>query len=168
MTGSGGENRLTAILLPAGVMIGIVIVWELVYRVFKIPTFVVPAPFGIIAETWEWRWRLLGHTWVTLYETLAGFALSIVVGTPLAVVIVYSPFLRRAIYPLLVVAQAMSSSPPRPTGSPTWPSGPWASSPCWPSVCSAWWSWSSASSAPGTRSLARVTPRPPGDAKRSP
>jgi ABC-type nitrate/sulfonate/bicarbonate transport system permease component len=91
MTGSGGESRLKAILLPAAVMIGIVIVWELVYRVFKVPTFVVPAPFGIIAETWEWRWRLLGHTWVTLYETLAGFALSILVGTPLAVVIVYSP-----------------------------------------------------------------------------
>jgi len=30
----------------------------------------VPAPLGIIQETWEWRWRLLGHTWVTLYETL--------------------------------------------------------------------------------------------------
>jgi NitT/TauT family transport system permease protein len=107
VTARGGENRLEALLLPAGVMIGIVIVWELVYRVFRIPTFVVPAPFGIIAETWEWRWRLLGHTWVTLYETLAGFALSIVVGTPLAVIIVYSPFLRRAIYPLLVVAQAV-------------------------------------------------------------
>jgi NitT/TauT family transport system permease protein len=44
---------------------------------------------------------------VTHYETLAGFALSIAIGTPLAVVIVYSPLLRRAIYPLLVVAQAV-------------------------------------------------------------
>ena len=41
------------------------------------------------------------------YETLGGFALSIVVGTPLAVMIVYSPVLRRAIYPLLVVTQAV-------------------------------------------------------------
>ena len=94
-------------LLPGGVLLGVVVVWELAYRVFRIPTFVVPAPLGILAETWEWRWRLAGHTWVTLYETLAGFALSIAVGTPLAVLIVYSPFLRRALYPLLVVTQAV-------------------------------------------------------------
>ncbi|MCL6641596.1 MAG: ABC transporter permease [Candidatus Rokubacteria bacterium] len=50
---------------------------------------------------------MLAHAGVTLYETLAGFALSVAVGTPLAVAIVYSPVLRWAIYPLLVVAQAI-------------------------------------------------------------
>jgi NitT/TauT family transport system permease protein len=72
-----------------------------------VPRFVVPLPSGILAETWQWRWHLLGHSGVTLYETLAGFALSIAVGVPIAVVIVYSPVLRSAIYPLLVVAQAI-------------------------------------------------------------
>src|SRR5258706_14710126 len=93
--------------LPGAVFLGILVAWELAYVVFKIPKFVVPAPLGIIVETWEWRWRLAGHAWVTLYETLAGFALSIAVGTPLAVLIVYSPLLRRALYPLLVVTQAV-------------------------------------------------------------
>lgn len=101
------ERRARPVLLPAGVMLGVLVVWELAYRVFNIPKFVVPAPVGIITETWEWRWRLLGHGWVTLYETLAGFGLSIVVGTPLAVIIVYSPALRSAVYPLLVVMQAV-------------------------------------------------------------
>ena len=101
-----GSRVLRRALLPGGVLLGVVVVWELAYRVFRIPTFVVPAPVGILAETWEWRWRLAGHAWVTLYETLAGFALSIAVGTPLAVLIVYSPLLRRALYPLLVVTQA--------------------------------------------------------------
>ena len=35
-----------------------------------------------------------------LYETLAGFALSIAVGTPLAVMLVYSPVLSSGLYPL--------------------------------------------------------------------
>jgi NitT/TauT family transport system permease protein len=83
------------------------VLWELAYRVFNIPKFVVPAPLGIIAETWEWRWRLLGHTWVTLYETLAGFGLSIAVGTPVAVLLVYSSVLRDALYPMVVVTQAV-------------------------------------------------------------
>jgi NitT/TauT family transport system permease protein len=101
------ERRVRPVLLPAAVMLGVLVVWELSYRIFNIPKFVVPAPLGIITETWEWRWRLLSHSWVTLYETLAGFGLSIVVGTPLAVILVYSPLLRSAVYPLLVVTQAV-------------------------------------------------------------
>jgi NitT/TauT family transport system permease protein len=98
---------LRRILLPAVSLAGFVLLWELAYRVFPIPKFVVPMPSGILAETWEWRWRLLGHSWVTLYETLAGFGLSIAVGVPLAVLLVYSAALREALYPLVVVTQAV-------------------------------------------------------------
>ena len=101
------ERRARPVLLPTAALLSVLVLWELSYRVFNIPKFVVPAPLGIVTETWQWRWRLLGHSWVTLYETLAGFGLSIAVGTPLAVLIVYSPLLRGALYPLLVVAQAV-------------------------------------------------------------
>ncbi len=101
------ERRIRPVLLPTVVLLGTLAVWEITWRVFRIPRFVVPIPSGIIAETWAWRWYLLGHSWVTLYETLAGFGLSIVVGTPLAVMLVYSPILRGALYPLLVVTQAV-------------------------------------------------------------
>src|SRR5690348_14884390 len=104
---TGASRSVRRAALPVGVLLGVAVTWELAYHVFNIPKFVVPAPLGILAETWEWRWRLAGHAWVTLYETLAGFALSIAVGTPLAVLIVYSPLLRRALYPLLVVTQAV-------------------------------------------------------------
>jgi NitT/TauT family transport system permease protein len=103
----GLERRLRPLALPTAVLVGTLALWEIVWRVLDVPRFVVPLPSGILAETWEWRWRLLGHSWVTLYETLAGFALSIAVGTPLAVMIVYSPLLRSALYPLLVVTQAV-------------------------------------------------------------
>jgi NitT/TauT family transport system permease protein len=101
------ERHIRPLALPVAVLLATLILWEIVWRLFDIPRFVVPLPSGIIVETWEWRWRLLGHSWVTLYETLAGFALSIAVGTPLAVMIVYSPLLRSTIYPLLVVTQAV-------------------------------------------------------------
>src|SRR5207237_3036201 len=76
-------------------------------RVFHVPRFVLPAPSAILGEGWEWRYRFIGHTWVTLYETLGGFALSMAVGVPLAVLIVYSPVLRSALYPLIVLAQSV-------------------------------------------------------------
>jgi NitT/TauT family transport system permease protein len=94
-------------VLPVATLVAVVALWETVYRLFRIPKFIIPAPSGIVVETWEWRWRLVGHTWVTLYETLGGFALSIAVGTPLAILLVYSPVLRSALYPLVVVTQSV-------------------------------------------------------------
>jgi NitT/TauT family transport system permease protein len=101
------RERLSGMLLPVGVPVGTLVVWELVWRVFDVPRFVVPLPSGILVETWQWRGYLLYHAWVTLYETLGGFALSIAVGTPIAVMLVYSATLKQALYPLLVVTQAI-------------------------------------------------------------
>jgi NitT/TauT family transport system permease protein len=94
-------------LVPAATLAGALLVWEAATRVLHVPRFVMPAPSAIVAEGWDWRYRFLGHAWVTLYETLGGFALSIAVGVPLAVLIVYSPVLRNALYPLIVLAQSV-------------------------------------------------------------
>jgi NitT/TauT family transport system permease protein len=94
-------------VVPAVTLVGALAVWEAAIRAFHIPNFIMPAPSAILAEGWEWRYRFLGHTWVTLYETLGGFALSMVVGVPLAVLIVYSPVLRSALYPLIVLMQSV-------------------------------------------------------------
>ena len=94
-------------LVPAATLLGALAVWEAATRALHVPRFVMPAPSEILAEGWDWRYRFIGHTWVTLYETLGGFALSIAVGVPLAVLVVYSPVLRNALYPLIVLAQSV-------------------------------------------------------------
>ena len=93
--------------VPAVTLLGALVAWELAIRIFRVPSFIMPAPSAILVEGWEWRYRFIGHTWVTLYETLGGFALSIAVGVPLAVLIVYSPALSRALYPLIVLTQSV-------------------------------------------------------------
>jgi NitT/TauT family transport system permease protein len=94
-------------LVPAATLVGVLVAWEAATHAFRVPRFVMPAPSAILVEGWDWRYRFLGHAWVTLYETLGGFALSIVVGVPLAVLIVYSPTLKNALYPLIVLAQSV-------------------------------------------------------------
>jgi NitT/TauT family transport system permease protein len=100
-------RSLSRHVVPAATVAGAVVIWELASRVLRVPRFIMPAPSEIAAEAWEWRYRFIGHSWVTLYETLGGFALSIVVGVPLATLIVYSPSIRRALYPLIVLLQAV-------------------------------------------------------------
>ena len=101
------RRLLAEYVVPALTLFGVLLAWEAATRAFRIPRFIVPAPSAILAEGWEWRYRFLGHAWVTLYETLGGFALSMLVGVPLAVLIVYSPTLKSALYPLIVLAQSV-------------------------------------------------------------
>src|SRR5437667_9837413 len=101
------QRVLAEYVMPALTLVGALALWEAATSVFQIPRFIMPAPSAILGEGWEWRVRFIGHTWVTLYETLGGFALSVAVGVPLAVLIVYSPVLRRALYPLIVLAQSV-------------------------------------------------------------
>jgi NitT/TauT family transport system permease protein len=94
-------------VVPAFTLVAALALWEVATHAFKIPRFIMPAPSAILGEGWEWRYRFINHTWVTLYETLGGFALSILVGVPLAVMIVYSPALKSALYPLIVLTQSV-------------------------------------------------------------
>jgi NitT/TauT family transport system permease protein len=105
---AGASRRVVSdYLVPTAALVGALVLWEAATRAFHIPNFIVPAPSAIVGEGWEWRYRFLDHAWVTLYETLGGFALSILVGVPLAVLIVYSPVLKSALYPLIVLAQSV-------------------------------------------------------------
>jgi len=84
-----------------------VVVWEVVVVGFRVPEYLLPTPSGIAAATVsEWRY-LAVHSAVTLYEILWGFVLAIVVGIPLAMLIVYSPLFERSVYPLLVASQSV-------------------------------------------------------------
>jgi NitT/TauT family transport system permease protein len=104
---SAARRLLGEILIPVATLLVALLAWEAATLAFRIPRFIMPAPSAILGEGWAWRYRFVEHTWVTLYETLGGFALSMAVGVPLAVLIVYSPALRAAIYPLIVIAQSV-------------------------------------------------------------
>src|SRR5262245_42273842 len=88
-------------------LVGALIVWEAAVDIAQIPRFILPAPSDIWASIVKHWGALVGHSWVTLLETLAGFGLSLAIGIPLAVLIVYSRIFERVLYPILVASQAV-------------------------------------------------------------
>ncbi len=94
-------------VLPAGTFVVLLLVWEVAVKMLKVPTFILPAPSVVLAEMWAVRAQLAGHAWATLLAALAGFALTIAVTVPLAVLIAASATLRNTIYPLIVVSQSV-------------------------------------------------------------
>ena len=92
-------------IYPVGTVVGLLLAWHFVVVAFAIPSYLIPAPM-VVAEHLGENWTFLAdHALVTTYETLGGFLMSIAVGVPLAIGIVWSQTLDRAIMPLLVLSQ---------------------------------------------------------------
>jgi len=94
------EHRLAVVA-----MLAILVLWEIVVVVFGVREIILPRPSRILLVMIEERSLLLRNMWVTLYEILVGFALSVVVGIGLAVAIVHFRILEKTLYPLIVAFQ---------------------------------------------------------------
>jgi NitT/TauT family transport system permease protein len=100
-------NRVGRIVLPLLGLVAVIGLWWLATIVFAIEKFLLPSPKDVFEAYLVQQPYLLEQTWVTLLETLQGFALSIVVGVPIALLIVSSKILERMIYPLLLAVNAV-------------------------------------------------------------
>ncbi|MEG2286741.1 MAG: ABC transporter permease [Ruthenibacterium sp.] len=91
-----------------GILIGALALWELLARVGVIDAFLVSQP-SRVAETLTHMAQngLLLHIGVTLYETLTGFSLGVVLGLLLSVVFWWSGFVARVAEPYLVVLNSL-------------------------------------------------------------
>src|SRR5580704_4922641 len=92
---------------PLGGLVLFVAAWELICRVFHVPAYLVPTPSAIFTDTAQLFGPVAMHTLATGETVLLGFAASLVVSLPLAVLITASPFIANAIYPLLVLTQSI-------------------------------------------------------------
>jgi putative hydroxymethylpyrimidine transport system permease protein len=90
------------LLLAAGLLF-----WQWRVHVNHTPEWFLPSP-RLIGHTLVHDRSLLAHNMlVTLKEVLAGFAIAIVFGVLLAVLIHASVFLERALYPIVIASQAV-------------------------------------------------------------
>ena len=93
--------------LPAVTLVATLVLWQAATKILHIPLWLVPAPSDIVAALLERGGGLWGHIWVTFYETVLGFLLAIVLGVPLAVLVVHSRLVGNAVYPLILITQSI-------------------------------------------------------------
>jgi len=92
---------------PWLLLVATIVLWELVCRIFSVSEFIFPSPSRIGEQLWEFRWTIAGHAWRTFWVTMAGFAISIVVGTLLGFLIGSSRTAYAAFYPLMTGFNAL-------------------------------------------------------------
>lgn len=82
--------------------IGLFVLWELVCRLFQVDTFVLPAPSQIFAAVGQYWLPLAKNSFVTLWTTLAGFALAVAFGIVLGIIVGWSRTIYRGLYPVMI------------------------------------------------------------------
>ncbi|MDO8213212.1 ABC transporter permease [Conexibacter sp. CPCC 206217] len=106
--GSGGRRSRTVaahVLPPLLFAIAVLVVWQVGVRVTDTEESTLPAPTQVFSAMWDIRDLLLDNAWVTIKEILIGYAIAIVLGVGLAVLLASTLLAERAIYPWLVVSQ---------------------------------------------------------------
>ena len=94
-------------LQGVGFMLLALAAWEATCRVAAIPVWLLPSPTRIWNETAALAPVLPRHTIATMLGILGGFSLAVVVAVPIAIAIVYSPIIRRIVYPPLLMLQSV-------------------------------------------------------------
>jgi NitT/TauT family transport system permease protein len=102
-------SRLTLVaIIPAlALLAALVLLWQWYASRPDIDAQILPTPLAVWGVLVGQRDILWQHMLVTLQETLIGFALALAAGVAFGTLIDFSPWLRRAIYPLLVASQTI-------------------------------------------------------------
>lgn len=103
-TGRRRSGSLNKVLLPTSVLVVTVGLWEIISRAGFVNEIIVPAPSAVFEELVamldeQYFWDA---TWVTMSETLAGFAIGVILAWVLGTILGMFQTARTAFYPLVV------------------------------------------------------------------
>ena len=105
--GIGFSSRAAKMAAPAAISILLVVVWHFSVKLFEVPEAILPTPGVIVARLIELWDLLLVHSWPTIYQCIIGFALSVVFGVGLGILIALSRRFYQCVYPLIVAFQVV-------------------------------------------------------------
>ncbi|MEQ7050471.1 ABC transporter permease [Paenibacillus alvei] len=98
-------RRIAKIGPPIIAFIIFLAIWQAGVMVSGIEKWMLPSPLDIAQEAVSNGGGLLMHTWASVQLTLIGFCVGTAVGLLLACALHPMPWLKRAIYPLVIVSQ---------------------------------------------------------------
>ena len=90
------------IAIPLFAMAAFLIFWELVVWFNGWPNYKMASPSDLWPAFWKFRSLFFDYGWDTLWRTVVGLMLAVVVGVGLGMVMGFSKTMREALYPLLV------------------------------------------------------------------
>lgn len=98
---TGAVERLPPLLIGVFVLV----LWEVLVRIFAVPPYVLPGPLLILETLWIDGPLLFRSLWITLEITIVALLLAVLGGAGLAFLMAQSRWLERSLFPYAVIAQ---------------------------------------------------------------
>ena len=99
------RENLLRVVLPALLIAGVLLAWELLVRIKGIPHYILPAP-SLVVKTLVDNWHTLAPAlWFTVRLTLMALAAAVVGGVLLAMAFSLSKWIEIGFFPLAVILQ---------------------------------------------------------------
>jgi ABC-type nitrate/sulfonate/bicarbonate transport system permease component len=92
---------------PVVLVVAGLVAWQWYVTAAGVRPQVLPSPLRVLEQGWAFRDQIWANTVPTLQVTAVGFAVSLALGWALAIAVDFSPWLRRALTPLLVASQTL-------------------------------------------------------------
>ncbi|WP_240157341.1 ABC transporter permease [Pseudonocardia broussonetiae] len=93
---------------PALLLVALgLVAWQVGVDASGVRPQVLPSPLRVVEQGWAYRGPIWENTVPTLQATAVGFTVSLALAWTLAVAVDFSPWLRRALTPLLVASQTL-------------------------------------------------------------
>jgi ABC-type nitrate/sulfonate/bicarbonate transport system permease component len=100
-------KKLLAYLPSIILFILLLFLWEIIVDFLHINPQLLPAPSAIFIAYSDHVTILIPHILTTISETLLGLGLAVIFGVLIAILLRFSPLLRKALYPLLILSQTI-------------------------------------------------------------
>ena len=100
------KRRWEQFVPPVIILLVVLTTWEAAVWLRDIPPWLLPAPSRVF-ERFLVTDTLWYHTGLTLFEALAGFSASAVIGIALSGAIVHSRFLENGVFPYIIVSNSI-------------------------------------------------------------
>lgn len=101
------RRRLVSRLAPVATVAACLLVWEGAVRVLNVPIYMLPPPSLVLHDVVFQYAYFLKHAIATTWAIMLGFALAVIVGVPMATLMVYSKTFSESIHPVLITAQVL-------------------------------------------------------------
>ncbi|MCC2611338.1 ABC transporter permease [Neorhizobium sp. Rsf11] len=102
-----GRHRDTLLrtLIPVGVVIALILLWQFIITVNSIPQYILPGPLAVASSLYNDWGTLWPALWVTTQITMQALALALIGGVGIAIFLVQSKWIETAFYPITVILQ---------------------------------------------------------------
>ena len=98
------ENKL----IPAIFFLLLIILVQILTMKLNIPKYILPSPLDVIKVLVKDRALLMEHAKITLFESISGFIVAVILGIILGGLLGYFKLLKNILYPVILISQMIT------------------------------------------------------------